>query len=123
HIVQTVLSKNHPRFLADHQVYGAVVLPASAYVEIALEIAHELGLSAPHVLADLSLEKALVIPADGDVQLQVVVEVSTSSMNLEFYSRPAEATDARWTLHARGAVRQGTITAEPMASQEPPPDT
>src|SRR5690606_13259607 len=40
----------------------------------------------------------------------------------EIHSRPAEPADARWTLHARGTVRQGPMAADTMPWQGPPPD-
>src|SRR6202023_1144767 len=41
-VFQSELGPQHPAFLKDHQIYGQVILPATAYVEMALSGANQL---------------------------------------------------------------------------------
>ena len=115
-IVQSELAANHPRYLADHRIDGAVVLPAAAYIELALELARELDLPAPYTLTDLALDRALVLPEAGVVDLQVAATISAAALALEYYSRPTGVDDAAWTPHARATVTLG-VDATTMPPQ------
>ncbi|WP_348542049.1 hypothetical protein [Streptomyces sp. MJP52] len=57
-------------WLADHAVFGTVLLPGTAFVELALHAGERVGCP---VLEDLTLETPLVLPERGGVSLQVVV--------------------------------------------------
>ena len=56
----------HP-WLADHAVAGTVLLPGTAFVDLALSIGAELGAGA---LEELIQEAPLVLPESGAVQIQ-----------------------------------------------------
>ncbi|MEU1483951.1 SDR family NAD(P)-dependent oxidoreductase [Streptomyces sp. NPDC005752] len=98
----------HP-WLADHAVLGAVLLPGTAFVELALRAGQDVGLGQ---LADLTLETPLVLEASGATQIQVIVEQadSTGCRSLTIHSRPEPAADAtgpgsvEWTRHARAVI-------------------
>ena len=57
-------------WLVDHAVFDAVVLPGTAFVELALRAGREAGCGR---LAELTLEQPLVLPEDGAVRIQVAV--------------------------------------------------
>ncbi|CAO5162700.1 Polyketide synthase GfsD [Frankia sp. AiPs1] len=57
-------------WLADHTVHGSVVLPGTAYVELALRAGDELGAD---LLDDLVVETPLVLPERATVAIQVTV--------------------------------------------------
>ena len=57
----------HP-WLADHAVLGRVLLPGTAFVELALHAAREMGCDA---VSELVLEAPLILAGEGSVQLQV----------------------------------------------------
>ncbi|WP_172388275.1 polyketide synthase dehydratase domain-containing protein, partial [Streptomyces sp. MNP-20] len=59
----------HP-WLADHAVAGRVLLPGTAFVELAVRAGDEVGCG---VLEELTLAAPLVLPERGAVQLQVSV--------------------------------------------------
>ncbi|WP_189939331.1 polyketide synthase dehydratase domain-containing protein, partial [Streptomyces sulfonofaciens] len=105
-------SATHP-WLADHAVSGTVLLPGTAFVELALHAAARTG--ADHV-SELTLHAPLVLPEQGTVQLQVVVGAAADgARTITIHSRPgagAEATDEEpWTRHATGVLAAGP--AEP----------
>ncbi|WP_159011947.1 HAD-IIIC family phosphatase, partial [Streptomyces sp. NRRL F-5123] len=98
----------HP-WLADHAVHGTVILPGTAFVEIALHAGELAG--CPGV-RDLTLLAPLSLPERGDVDLQVQVGAADGT------GRPVEIHSRRygtgeWTQHARGLlVEQSTPLSE-----------
>ncbi|MGH3859103.1 type I polyketide synthase [Actinokineospora sp.] len=95
-------------WLADHAVDGQVLLPGTAFVELALEAATVCGCDE---IADLTLESPVVLPETGAVQLQVVVGGADTSgrRGLTVHTRPSEPADdlndtASWTRHATGVL-------------------
>ncbi|MEU9118210.1 polyketide synthase dehydratase domain-containing protein, partial [Streptomyces sp. NPDC048483] len=109
----------HP-WLADHAVRGTVLLPGTAYIEIALHTGHQLGCD---VVEELTLETPLTLPETGGVQLQVSVEPEDASgrRTLVLHSRPDEDTDAPWTRHATGVLAQGGAPPAPTGLEVWPP--
>ncbi|MEU7298075.1 SDR family NAD(P)-dependent oxidoreductase [Streptomyces exfoliatus] len=91
--------KSHP-WLADHVVLGSPVLPASALVELAIHAGDLIGHPA---LDELNLQVPLVLPEEGNIQIQVRAGTpdDTGRHCLCLYSRPDDF-DAPWTMHAEG---------------------
>ncbi|MFD8986162.1 SDR family NAD(P)-dependent oxidoreductase, partial [Streptomyces sp. NPDC059564] len=97
----------HP-WIADHAVSGVVLVPGTAFVELALRAGQEAG--CPQI-EELTLEAPLVLPEHGGVQLRLTVGARDASGRcaMELYSRPEDASGAQdWTRHAGG-----TLSAEP----------
>jgi FkbH-like protein/FkbM family methyltransferase len=61
-----------PRF-ADHRLQGTIVLPGSAYLEMALAAVTAVEGHAPSVVADLAFERAFVVSSAGTRALQLVL--------------------------------------------------
>ncbi len=104
----------HP-WLADHEVAGVVLLPATAFLELALLAARHLG---GGDVEKLTLLAPLVLDRQGAVQLQVVVKEPDEDGRraLEVYSRPEaevadESGDASFTLHASGLLGVATASS------------
>ena len=95
--------RTHP-WLADHAAGGLVMLPGTAFAELALRAAEGCGCDR---VADLTLEVPLVLPERGAVRIQVTVGGPDQSggREIEIYSRP-EGTDVRapWRRHASGLL-------------------
>ncbi|MFD3942531.1 type I polyketide synthase [Streptomyces sp. NPDC058579] len=95
--------KTHP-WLADHAVLGRVLLPGTAFVELAVRAGGEAG--AGH-LEELALEAPLVLPERGAVRLQVAVGAPDESgrRSVTLHSRPENgAFEEPWTRHAGGTL-------------------
>ncbi len=94
--------RTHP-WLADHAVAGSVLVPGTAFVEMAVRAGDEVGCGQ---LAELTLQAPLVLSEDGAVQLQVVVANPDDGgcRELTVYARPEGAETGAWSLHARGAL-------------------
>nr|WP_225448192.1 type I polyketide synthase [Streptacidiphilus sp. P02-A3a] len=92
--------RTHP-WLGDHAVLGRVLLPGTAFVELALHAAELAG--AEH-LEELTIEAPLLLPEQGTIRLQVVIgaEGDTGHRTLTVHS--AAAASAEWTRHATGLL-------------------
>ncbi len=93
-------------WLGDRTVFGEVVFPAAAQLELALAAARAAGLAS---VEQLDLEAPLVLPAGDAVQLRVGVGEPDADGRREFtiHSRPqldGTSEPAPWTLHAVGTL-------------------
>ncbi|MGW0917289.1 polyketide synthase dehydratase domain-containing protein, partial [Streptomyces sp. NPDC002784] len=112
-------TRTHP-WLADHAVAGTVLLPGTAFVELAVRAGDEVGCGS---VRELTLQAPLVLPERGGVQIQVVVGAAEEDGRrpLTVYSRP-ESTEAggAWTLHAEGVLAEAPVVASAELSVWPP---
>ncbi len=58
-VYQNQISALHPAYLGDHRIHDMPILPAAAYLEIALAAAKNALDSGPHLLEDISIHEAL----------------------------------------------------------------
>ncbi|WP_431047767.1 SDR family NAD(P)-dependent oxidoreductase [Streptomyces sp. P1-3] len=114
----------HP-WLADHAVMDTVLLPGTAFVELAVRAGDHVGCD---VLEELTLEAPLVLPPTSGVQLQVAVGApdATGRRTLTLHSRLEDAADGswgegEWTRHATGVLAAGARTPEAALAAWPPP--
>ncbi|WP_344040884.1 type I polyketide synthase, partial [Saccharothrix xinjiangensis] len=124
--------RDHP-WLADHVVADALIVPGTAFLELACHAGQRLGV--PHV-RELTLQSPLPLPERGGVAVQVVVDAPDEhgARRVTVHSRPESPEDlgdpggpggpdaAGWTCHATGAL----VADGPVAPTEPltwpPPD-
>ncbi|WP_328603680.1 type I polyketide synthase [Amycolatopsis sp. NBC_00345] len=109
--------RSHP-WLADHTIAGTVVLPGTAFVEMALHAAEQAGCD---VVDELTLQAPLTLPEGGAVAVQAVVGPDADGRrSIEFYSRPEQDADAAWTRHAVGVLAEAdAVTPEPLTEWPP----
>ncbi|MEU1518320.1 type I polyketide synthase [Streptomyces sp. NPDC005811] len=116
------LSARGHAWLADHRVLGRAILPATAYLELAVHAGDQVGLG--HV-AELTLETPLVLPERGAVQLQLALGAADADGRRPFgvHSRAADAAaDQPWTRHAQGLLAEDPGPVPQDAGSWPPPD-
>ena len=109
----------HP-WLADHKIQDAVLVPGTAYVDLAIRAGDEFGCG---VLEELVIHAPLVLPAEGSVRLQVSVAGpdATGRRAVEVHSA---RDDAGWTRHASGLLSDARAGAQGSGydfTQWPPP--
>lgn len=115
-------------YLADHRVQNIVVLPASAYLEMALEAASEVfGASDTHRLEEVSFEHALLLPNDNSQILQLVVSVEAKGRaRFQFFSHNQDASGAGsreiWTQHTQGMIRSDAREQQTSAIEHDTPE-
>ncbi|MGH3239503.1 MAG: type I polyketide synthase, partial [Spirillospora sp.] len=105
------LSLSAQPWLADHEVGGVVLLPGTAFVDLAIRAGDHVGCE---FLEELTLQAPLVLPEHGGVAVQVVAGAADESGRrvVGVYSRAGdEAADQVWVRHATG-----TLTAEAAES-------
>ncbi|WP_269859717.1 polyketide synthase dehydratase domain-containing protein, partial [Streptomyces sp. RPT161] len=101
--------RTHP-WLADHAVQGTVIFPGTGYVELAIRAGDSVDCDR---LDELVLEAPLVLPAQGGVQVQVVVGDADTPAAAGARRRSVaiyaclDGQDA-WTRHATGVVSATT---------------
>lgn len=92
-------------WLNDHRALGGVLLPAAAYVEMALAARGEERISAS--LTDIRLENPCKLPADRDLQLHTVMDGD----ELSIYSRNGQA---EWSRHCAARIAESEEKVEPV---------
>ncbi|MER7468445.1 SDR family NAD(P)-dependent oxidoreductase [Streptomyces sp. NPDC097981] len=113
--------QSHP-WLADHRAADTVMLPGTAFVELALHAAQRAGTD---FVEELTLEAPLVLPEQGALQLRVSVAAPDEAGRrvLHVHSRPETGIDdggrgqeEPWTRHAGGVLGAGGAEAAPRVS-------
>ena len=121
-------TESHP-WLADHAVMGTVLLPGTAFLELALAAAERAGVE---MVEELTLQAPLVFAEGGACQVQVVVgeRDGEGRHSLGIYSRPqgseSDGEPGEWVLHAQGVLGGESPPARDLeefaAGQWPPAD-
>ncbi|MFG2843342.1 type I polyketide synthase [Kitasatospora sp. NPDC048296] len=105
--------RTHP-WLADHAMQGVVIVPGTAYVDLAVRAGDEFGCG---VLEELVIEAPLILPEQGGVRVQVAVggAAQNGSRTVDVYSLREDAADAagqgEWTRHATGLLSAARTAA------------
>ncbi len=113
----------HP-WLADHAAMGVALLPGTAFLDLALHAGAQLGCN---VVAELTLQAPLLLPAQGGVHLQIFVGEPNDAgrRSIAIHSRPESAPDESswaeeaWTLHAGGELARADDLQEQAILQGP----
>ncbi len=102
------LSLQERPWLSDHAVLGSVLLPGTAFLELALAAGERVGCA---VVRELTLEAPLLLAEEGAVSLQLLVgEPDADGLRaLAIHSRREGAAEEdfgeeRWTRHASGVL-------------------
>lgn len=114
------ISSYTPGHLTDHRVRADCVVPAAAFMDIALAAAKEIFGSPDVSVESLQLPKALFVT---EQQKTIVTRLSgdaSTRKRLEVFSRVSDAEqDAPWELNATGSIVSGAVTGsgEPVSGQ------
>ncbi|MEU4794697.1 type I polyketide synthase [Streptomyces sp. NPDC023327] len=114
------LSLRSHGWLADHAVGDTVLLPGTAFVELALRAGDEVGCD---VVEELTLQAPLVLPERGGVRLRLTVAEPDDAgrRTLSVHSRPGdEALEEAWLCHATGVLAQGAVPPVGDLTEWPP---
>jgi len=117
-VYTNVLSVRTQPWLADHVIYGTVVVPGATYAAMALAAA-----GAPARVKDVFFYEPIILPdkVSREVQLSMHPLETGGGWKFQVHSRRHGITDAEWSLNADGRIVTGTDTdtgrpdgAEPM---------
>src|SRR5260221_1881650 len=107
----------HP-WLADHAVTGAVFLPGTAFLELALRAAEQAGAES---VEELTLQAPLVLPESGAVAIQVSVSGPDEDGRREIaiHSR-LDGEEGEWAQNATGALSEAPTPISESLDVWPP---
>ena len=105
-VFESRLSAQSPSYLTDHRVFGHAVMPAAAFIEIALAAGAAALDRTALLLEDVTILQPLLLQDDEECVVQTVLDGD----EFRIFSR---AHDAEWTLHASGRVRPDETSAPP----------
>ncbi|NIY70588.1 Type I modular polyketide synthase [Streptomyces malaysiensis] len=113
--------RSHP-WLADHAVMGTVIVPGTAFVELAVVAGDQVGASR---IEELTVQTPLVISDPRGVRVRIMVGESErepgAAWSLLVYSRPDDdSAQEDWTLHASGTL-VSTVSVPPDGLRQWPP--
>jgi acyl transferase domain-containing protein/NADPH:quinone reductase-like Zn-dependent oxidoreductase/NADP-dependent 3-hydroxy acid dehydrogenase YdfG/acyl carrier protein len=114
-------------WLGDHEVFGTVLVPGTAVLELAAWVGAAAGCP---VVEELTLEAPLVLPAGGDlrVQLRVAGAGPDGRRAVSLHSRAGEDDASGWTRNASGTLAPagqepaGLTEEAGLVGQWPPAD-
>ncbi|MFF4377968.1 type I polyketide synthase, partial [Nocardiopsis dassonvillei] len=109
----------HP-WLADHAVGGRVLLPGTAFVELAVLAGDRSGCG---TVDELVIEAPLVIPEDVAFRLQVTVGATDDEGRRQFrvYSCPDDVEEGHpWRRHAAGVLSDSGVNTDDSSGIRPP---
>ncbi len=110
------ISASQPTYLKHHCVFSQPVLPAAAYLEIALVAGSTLLKSDNLILEDILIQQALILSEDEIKTIQVILTPKeTQTYSFQIFSREMDSSESEptWTLHVQGKLLAGDKDAEP----------
>jgi acyl transferase domain-containing protein/NADPH:quinone reductase-like Zn-dependent oxidoreductase len=109
-IFEGALSTAGVPYLADHRVHGRTILPATAFIELALAAGRALG--GQRAVHDLVIAEPLVVAGDEPRVVQVVVQAG------DRFEIASQGPAGEWILHAQGTLAAvgGPEPAESLAA-------
>ena len=102
-VFESTLSVEAPAFLGAHRIAASAVVPATAFIEMALAAAQREWGEQPVRIETFVLHDALRL-GDGARRVQLVWG-ATRADAFEIFSRPVETSSAEWTRHASGRIQ------------------
>lgn len=93
-------------FLADHRIHGRLILPSPVYMEMMLAVGAVHFGPGSHILENLIIHEAMIIPEDEVLSVQTVLTPEANGATVQvFYQR-----DTKWYMSASAQVRNLTQT-------------
>ncbi len=109
HIWFGEISLEKVSWIDDHRVQGVSVVPATAYVEMAIAAAVEAISELPVVLTRIDIARPLQLKSGRTFEIQTrLAQQGSGIIEFQIHSRRKNR-NTNWTLHATGALRTGEI--------------
>ncbi|WNV86275.1 SDR family NAD(P)-dependent oxidoreductase [Umezawaea sp. Da 62-37] len=115
------LSTGTHEWLADHALGGTVLLPGTAFLELAVRAGDQVGCGR---IDELVLEAPLLLPERGGMAVQVVAGAAdgTGARTVHVHARPDDAPDdVPWTRYASGVLVPDEPAPAAWTAAWPPP--
>ncbi|WPB81675.1 type I polyketide synthase [Archangium violaceum] len=112
---ESSLGPSRQAFLRDHGVYGQVVMPGAAYVEMGLAAGAALFGSAGGTVDELAFSQALFLPDEGERRVHLLyTPEGDRAGRFEIFSQEEAhggESEPSWTLHAHGKLSAAAVSA------------
>jgi acyl transferase domain-containing protein len=101
-------------FLAEHRPFGVAIAPVAVYLLMALDASEEVFPNTTHSLAEISVNRALILEEGKDQKAQLILTTASSGeVTFHLYSQSDyEGKEPRWTLNGSGRLRARAITSD-----------
>jgi len=120
HVWENELGVTITPFLADHRVRQAIIVPATAHLEMALAATAAAFGEGALTLQNVNFRQALLLPQNEALTVQVIISpVKAGQMHFQIFSRPIDTgqVPAMWTLHSTGGIANGRQAVKPAAEK------
>ncbi|MEM6446994.1 MAG: SDR family NAD(P)-dependent oxidoreductase, partial [Cyanobacteria bacterium P01_D01_bin.123] len=105
---ENVLSQDAPAYLRDHGLFQTAILPATAYIDIALAAGAQALKTYDVRLEDVVIQQPLPLPEGVRITVQTVlssIDDDPKARAFQVFSQADTANDDSWLLHVSGVVR------------------
>ena len=116
HRFESQISAAQPAYLSHHQVFDRAILPATAYLEIALAAGFNLFKSQQIVVEDVLFQQGLMLSATEPITVQTTIApLAAGSHRFQIFTQqqPNNQAEQSWTLHAGGNIRIANADSVP----------
>jgi malonyl CoA-acyl carrier protein transacylase len=107
---QCQISKNFPKWLEDHRVFATIIVPGTAYIEMALAAGVVVAKTSNLTLENVLIRQPLTLTEDGSHKLVHLVLTSEAAFSYRFEIFSLEPTteankkQVSWILHVSGKL-------------------
>ncbi|WP_338864528.1 type I polyketide synthase [Myxococcus stipitatus] len=109
------LSAFEPSFIADHRVFGATILPAACYAEMALGAARlTAGAESLFELSSVELERPFVLGEGEAHDVQTVLTPEAGRTHFEIYGQGSTGPERDWVRLAHGHLTEHRESTRPV---------
>jgi acyl transferase domain-containing protein/acyl carrier protein/ubiquinone/menaquinone biosynthesis C-methylase UbiE len=121
-VFEIEMGVERPAFLNDHRIFGRLIMPSPAYIEMALAGAAKVSKlgrskSVPCEVTDLIIREPLFLPEEDFSRIQLILEEGTElGTGFRVCSKDSAAIsndEDPWRTHVSGHVRIGTASLRP----------
>jgi acyl transferase domain-containing protein/acyl carrier protein len=100
-VYETRLSVQSPAFLNHHRIFGVVILPSPAFIEMALSAARLAFGEQSYSVENFAIYEALILPDEGERAAQIVLTpLEDGRSSFQVFSDD----DGEWKLHVTGQI-------------------
>jgi acyl transferase domain-containing protein/acyl carrier protein len=120
-IWQIEIDENVLFYLRDHRIDDEILLPAAAYIEMALQSAKETGMHHSHVVSDFVFHERMILQNGKQQLVQTLLSPGKDGgflFNVYSKTDPEE----NWILHASATFIQAEAVVDLTAAEGTPPD-
>lgn len=107
------ISRTQPGFLGDHGILHAIIVPGTAYLEMAASAARQIFGTNGVVVEDAIFPRALNLPEDETVTLQFAYAPDNENEGEYGIYSLADETTGEWVQHSGGRLRRGKDPSPP----------